>query len=90
MLPHLFLVPSKAGPICWDSLLPKLSRQMPSMQFDAWIRPLRLDAMTENRIVLTAPNAFCAAWVRDHWLSLIDEVLRRTYRVPAEFLIEII
>jgi chromosomal replication initiator protein len=63
--------------IVWPKCLEQLEAELPSQQFNTWIRPLHamLDGET---LVLLAPNRFVMEWVNEHFRERIAEVAART------------
>jgi chromosomal replication initiator protein len=59
----------------WESCLKRLEALVPSEQFNAWIRPLRVE-MTQDELVLFAPNRFVIQWVSERYLTMIRQVLK--------------
>ena len=55
----------------WNYCVSKLEDQIPSQQFNTWIRPLQA-IETGNELKLLAPNRFVLDWVREHFLSKIE------------------
>lgn len=72
----------------WPKLLLILENRLDQGLFTLWIKPL--DAKIEdNTLLLSAPNEFVAAWVRDRLLETIREaVLELTGRRP-EILVKV-
>jgi len=60
----------------WDEVLLILKPQMNNESFDLWFRPIKALSMEGNRLVLQVPNAFFADWLRDHYQSKIEELLK--------------
>jgi len=59
----------------WDSCLDRLSQQIEDKNiFDKWIRPLQA-GVTDNQVVLYAPNQFVLSWVKDNFLVPITEAI---------------
>ena len=59
----------------WQSCVSCLKNELPSQQFNTWIRPLHAEA-SHNELKLYAPNRFVMDWVKDKFLSRITELLR--------------
>jgi chromosomal replication initiator protein len=59
----------------WESCLKRLEALVPSEQFNAWIRPLRVE-MSHDELVLYAPNRFVIQWVSERYLTMIRQVLK--------------
>ncbi|MBD2857599.1 chromosomal replication initiator protein DnaA [Spongiibacter sp. KMU-158] len=58
----------------WAQCLSYLQDELPSQQYNTWIRPLRLQA-AEGVICLEAPNRFVRDWVSDRFLARIQELV---------------
>lgn len=57
----------------WQDSLSKLAHELPAQQFNTWIKPLR-PVVNNNEISLMAPNRFILDWVKDKFLSRIEEL----------------
>lgn len=62
----------------WSACLLQLENELPAQQFSTWIKPLELDdAQAANgspELRLLAPNRFVLQWVRERYLSRIEEL----------------
>jgi len=58
----------------WQTCVNCLKSELPSQQFNTWIRPLQAES-TANELRLYAPNRFILDWVRDKFLGRIKELL---------------
>lgn len=58
----------------WQECLTQLQLELPSTEFNLWIRPLqaRLD---DNQLYLYAPNRFVLDWVKNKYVSKITQIL---------------
>ncbi|QEL63477.1 chromosomal replication iniciator protein [Oryzomicrobium terrae] len=65
----------------WSNCLSRLEQELPAQQFNTWIKPLRLEgsANPEEGLRLFAPNGFILKWVRDRYLSRIEEFGREFF-----------
>jgi chromosomal replication initiator protein len=52
----------------WQHCLDRLGNEIPSQQYNTWIRPLHC-IQEESRLRLMAPNAFVLDWVKKHYLE---------------------
>lgn len=52
----------------WNHCLNRLGAELPTQQFNTWIRPLQ-SVQDQNRLRLLAPNAFVLDWVKKHYLE---------------------
>ena len=70
----------------WESCLLRFEQELPEQQFNTWIKPLRLEgepvALAEG-LRLVAPNGFILKWVRDRYLSRIEEYSHSFFSAPV-------
>ena len=59
----------------WTACLSQFEQELPPQQFNTWIRPLQLEGEDDfaNGLRLLAPNGFILKWVRERYLSRIEE-----------------
>jgi chromosomal replication initiator protein len=57
----------------WRHCLTRLEQELPQQQFRSWIQPLHCK-LEGTMVVVTAPNRFVLQWVRDRFLSRIQEL----------------
>ena len=72
--------------VFWESCLLRFEQELPAQQFNTWIKPLRLegeDTALENGLRLIAPNGFILKWVRDRYLSRIEDYGRSFFSAPV-------
>lgn len=62
----------------WQRCLSQLQEELPSQQFNTWIKPLQCtyDEGARN-VQLQAPNQFVMRWVEDKFLGRIDELFNQ-------------
>ncbi|MFA7292922.1 MAG: chromosomal replication initiator protein DnaA [Rhodocyclaceae bacterium] len=68
----------------WNSCLSQFEQELPLQQFNTWIRPLRLEG-EENvaaGLRLIAPNGFIMKWVKERYLTRIEELGRVYFNAP--------
>jgi chromosomal replication initiator protein len=58
----------------WQKCVERLQSELPSQQFNTWIKPIRVSGRG-NTLHLLAPNRFVQDWVREHFLSRIEELV---------------
>ena len=59
----------------WPQCQSQLQTEMPEQQFNTWIRPLIVNPGFEGHIQLVAPNRFIEDWVKNNFLSRIEELM---------------
>jgi len=57
----------------WKRCLDYLQDELPSQQYNTWIRPLQVETEGDG-ILLRAPNRFVKDWVKDKYLHRIHEI----------------
>lgn len=67
----------------WRFCLAHFEKELPSQQFNTWIKPLRCVA-DGDRLTLVAPNRFVMQWIRDRFLSRIEALARDQLKRPLE------
>lgn len=68
----------------WESCLLRFEQELPAQQFNTWIKPLRLEgeAAPLDGLRLIAPNSFILKWVRDRYLTRIEEYAAAFFSGP--------
>jgi chromosomal replication initiator protein len=71
----------------WSSCFGYFSKELSSQQFNTWIKPLRLDLSnsTPDQIVITAPNRFVQQWVKENFLSTIQNLAETHFSKVVKF-----
>ncbi|RYZ99077.1 MAG: chromosomal replication initiator protein DnaA, partial [Moraxellaceae bacterium] len=60
----------------WKLCASSLQDELPSQQFNTWIKPLQIDeAASPNELRLLAPNRFISNWVEEKFLVRIKELV---------------
>ncbi len=69
----------------WESCLQRFEQELPAQQFNTWIKPLRLEGENQpgDGLRLIAPNTFIQKWVRDRYLTRIEECSRSFFQLPV-------
>lgn len=57
----------------WQDCLARLAQDLPTQQFNTWIKPLKL-SLDEEAVRLLAPNRFVLDWVKEKYLFRIEEL----------------
>jgi chromosomal replication initiator protein len=58
----------------WKHCLGCLENELPSQQFNTWLRPLEVEG-DEKELIIIAPNRFIRDWVSDKFLSRITGLM---------------
>ncbi len=65
----------------WRFCLAQFEKELPPQQFTTWIKPLQARA-EENALTLVAPNRFVLQWIRDRFLSRIEQLAHEHLKHP--------
>lgn len=66
----------------WLSCLSRFEKEIPSQQFNTWIKPLRIES-EGDKIQLIAPNRFVSQWIKDKFLVRIKEIAHEHFDHPV-------
>lgn len=67
----------------WADCLTRFESELPSQQFNAWIKSLRVESFdAERRLRLLAPNGFILRWVRERYLDRVEALSRQFFPDP--------
>jgi chromosomal replication initiator protein len=58
----------------WEECVKCLQDELPSQQFNTWIRPLRAN-QSGSELIISAPNRFVKDWVKDKFSNRIQSLL---------------
>jgi chromosomal replication initiator protein len=57
----------------WSDVVAMLRDRLGRQNFECWIKPLRCTALAKNQLQLQAPNKLHCEWLREHFMSTIEE-----------------
>lgn len=73
----------------WQRCAERLEQELPTQQFNTWIRPLQVE-VEACQLRLLAPNRFVLDWVKNHYLvNIQDLVISLSEGTPPEVVVEI-
>lgn len=67
----------------WTDCLSRFENELPAQQFNAWIKTLRVETDVPGHLRLVAPNGFILKWVRERYLSRIEDMSRQFFAEPV-------
>ena len=72
----------------WNTCISKLENEIPSQDFNTWIRPLQ--AIEKNgQIKLLAPNRFVLDWVDEKFFHVIEQIINDFSNGETQLILEI-
>ena len=76
------------GNALWHQCLDRLQAELPSQQFNMWIRPLQVE-VDGSQLRLLAPNRFVLDWVNEKFLTRISELMKELESGDSPFQISL-
>lgn len=62
--------------LIWQECVAYLQNEIPSQEFNTWIRPLQAE-LNNNELRLLAPNRFVLDWINERFLSRIKDLINK-------------
>jgi chromosomal replication initiator protein len=66
----------------WSDVLGYLSKRIKKQSFYTWLRPTVAMSHDNGTLKVGVPNRFVADWIKEHYLSLINEALAHVAQKP--------
>lgn len=60
----------------WQDCVETLKNELPTQQFNTWIRPLRAEE-SANEVLILAPNRFIRDWVKSKFMERISDLFQQ-------------
>lgn len=57
----------------WNEVLARLEGQLSGPTFETWIKPTRIQALSDSQLTLLTDNPFARNWLQKHYLSQIAQ-----------------
>ncbi|MDH4227102.1 MAG: chromosomal replication initiator protein DnaA [Deltaproteobacteria bacterium] len=61
----------------WKSCLDGITGHISAQHFATWFKPIKFLGADDTTIELEVPNKFFLEWIKEHYLSLISDVIRK-------------
>ncbi len=61
----------------WDNCLKDVTGYISPQHFSTWFSPIKMIGGDERTLKLEVPNRFFLEWIKDHYLPLIKDILRK-------------
>ncbi len=66
----------------WGKTLTQLEQALTPQHFATWIKPIKFAGVEEDKVLLEVPNRFVLDWLRDHYSSIIQEIISKLAATP--------
>ncbi len=73
-------------PIVWKNCLESMTSYISPQHFNTWFKPIRVVEENEESLELEVPNRFFLEWIKEHYLHLIQEIIRKSTKKEYELL----
>ena len=74
----------------WLSCIQHFESELSAQQFNTWIKPLQLRlSITNDELILVAPNRFVLQWVKDNFLPSIEQIAKNHFSRTIGFELKI-
>jgi chromosomal replication initiator protein len=70
------------GKLYWTTCADRIRALISPQSYEAWVSPIQPGPLTEHRLTLVVPNQFVIDWLREHYLTLLVDELRRVSGDP--------
>lgn len=57
----------------WEKVQTHLSEVLPPNLFNVWVKPLKLLAIEDYKVIIGCPNRFFLQWIKEHFLHYLKE-----------------
>ncbi|WP_067840380.1 chromosomal replication initiator protein DnaA [Amphibacillus sediminis] len=59
----------------WDSTLSAIKEKVSKPSFDTWLKNTKADSITEDTLIVSAPNEFARDWLESRYTKLISDAI---------------
>jgi hypothetical protein len=75
----------------WQHCLGLIGKELPTQQFETWIKPLVISFDETNRstLVLVTPNRFSQQWVKDRYLTRLTALAQEFFGQPVSLKLQL-
>lgn len=73
--------------LLWKKCLDGISEHVSPQHFATWFKPIRFKSIDSQTINLIVPNRFILEWVKEHYLMVITDVIRKVAK--KDFLVDL-
>jgi chromosomal replication initiator protein len=73
----------------WNQVLDRLQSQLSGPTFETWIKPARVQDLSESQLTLATPNPFARNWLQKHYIQTIADVAQELLGHPIDVVVTI-
>ncbi|HEY9736243.1 MAG TPA: chromosomal replication initiator protein DnaA, partial [Trichocoleus sp.] len=68
----------------WDAVLDRLQTQLSRPTFETWIKPARVQSLSDRELIISTPNPFARNWLQKHYVDTIAGVVNDILGKPID------
>lgn len=72
----------------WQDCLDRFKQELSSQQFNTWIKPIQFEPAKDS-IRLLAPNRFVQQWIKEKFLTRIEQLAEEYFPTPITVILEL-
>jgi chromosomal replication initiator protein len=61
----------------WSGVIDFVGQKVSGQNMETWLKPVSIESLDEQEVVLSVPNRFSGEWIREHYLELIREGIKK-------------
>ena len=61
----------------WSGVIDYVGQKVSGQNMETWLKPVSIESLDEQEVVLSVPNRFSGEWIREHYLDLIREGIKK-------------
>jgi chromosomal replication initiator protein len=61
----------------WSGVIDFVGQKVSGQNMETWLKPVSIESLDEQELVLSVPNRFSGEWIREHYLDLIREGIKK-------------
>jgi chromosomal replication initiator protein len=61
----------------WKGVVTFIGEKISNQNLETWLKPVSIESLDEREVVLSVPNRFSGEWIKEHYLPLIQEGIKK-------------
>ncbi|HHE04509.1 MAG TPA: hypothetical protein ENL19_00440, partial [candidate division WOR-3 bacterium] len=79
----------KKGNRLWEEILDEIGQKIDHKSFNLWIKPLKFNSLSQDKLIVKAPNQFIKERVEEKYLPLLQLILNKLTGEDAKIELDI-
>ncbi|NEP17504.1 MAG: chromosomal replication initiator protein DnaA [Leptolyngbya sp. SIO4C1] len=73
----------------WNQVLERLQTQLSGPTFETWIKPARVQDLSDQTLTISTPNPFARNWLQKHYIQTINEIANDVLGQPVNIVVTV-